>query len=567
MTGLVERVTGEGGRMGLSREGWAVLLVIAVIALFPGMFSIPPMDRDESRYAQASVQMMETGDFVDIRFQEDPRHVKPAGIYWMQVVTSLPFGGVDAPIGAHRLPSFFGALFAVIATAWAGARFFNPRVGLAAGLVLACSLMLQVEARTAKTDAMLLACAAAAQIALLHLFLRVKEAKPAFRGWPAVFWAGTGLALLVKGPIVAMVSAFTLFGYVLLKRDWRLLLKLRPLPGLALAGAIFLPWFIAINLATDFAFTTEAVGHALFGKVGEADDSHGGPFGYHTLLTPLTFWPGFVLLALGGAYAWTRRREDIVQILLVWILPAWAVFELVQTKLPHYILPTAPAIALLAAAGLDHAAGLMRRGAARWVHGVLAVVAVAAGVVLSALPGGAAAYFGGGSVLWIALATLFGALATIAIALVALRPEMGRFLAAALAGALYHASLFYGVVPSLDALWPSDRARKVVETLSGCEAVRVATAGYREPSNVFHFGTDTMLGRDGAEAAQFLAQNRACGVAVVDISETEAFAAALEAAGVEVRSVGRIDGHNAVKGRDLVLSVFVAEESQLQAPG
>jgi len=563
MNALWSRVTREGGRSGLSREGWAVLIVLAVVTLFPGMFSIPPMDRDESRYAQASIQMMETGDYVDIRFQEDPRHVKPAGFYWMQVVTSMPFGGADAPIGAHRLPSFFGALLAVIGTAWAGARLFGARAGLAAGLVLAASLMLQVEARTAKTDAVLLACAVGAQVSLLWIFLKVREAKPRFWRWPAVFWAATGLAILVKGPIVAMVTAFTALGFAVIKRDARLLLKLRPGFGVLLAGAIFLPWFLAINIATNWAFTTEAVGHAMFGKVAEADDSHGGPLGYHTLLTPLTLWPGFVLIGLGGAYALARWRDDRVRLLLLWILPAWLVFELVQTKLPHYVLPTVPAIALLMGAGLEHARGLLSARSTKAAHAVLATLAVLAGVVMTALPGAAAAYLGGASLPAIGLATLFGAVCVVGVLALARKPRLGRLAVVSVLGAGYYAALFVGVVPSIDRLWPSDRAAKIVDTLKGCEVIPVATAGYREPSNVYHFGTQTAL-TDGPGAAAHLLMHPECGVAIVDIAEAERFAQALSGTGLEVRAVGQVDGHNAVKGQDLTLSVFVTAQSALQ---
>ena len=77
----------------------------------PGFFVIPPVDRDESRYAQASRQMMETGDLVEIRFQDEARNKKPAGIYWMQVASASLLGGPDeAPIWAYRIPSLLGAI-------------------------------------------------------------------------------------------------------------------------------------------------------------------------------------------------------------------------------------------------------------------------------------------------------------------------------------------------------------------------------------------------------------------------------------------------------------------------
>src|SRR5579863_6408893 len=62
----------------------AVLIVISLASFLPGLFQIPPVDRDEARFAQATKQMIETGDYVDIRFQDEPRYKKPVGIYWLQ---------------------------------------------------------------------------------------------------------------------------------------------------------------------------------------------------------------------------------------------------------------------------------------------------------------------------------------------------------------------------------------------------------------------------------------------------------------------------------------------------
>ena len=83
-----------------SRARAAILLVfIALCAFLPGFTAIPPVDRDESRYAQASKRMMETGNYLDIRFQEQPRYLQPAGIYWLQVAAAKITGyGPTAPM-------------------------------------------------------------------------------------------------------------------------------------------------------------------------------------------------------------------------------------------------------------------------------------------------------------------------------------------------------------------------------------------------------------------------------------------------------------------------------------
>ena len=136
-----------------------LLLILLCLALFlPGFFSLPPVDRDEARFAQASRQMLETHDFVDIRFQNEGRHKKPVGIYWLQAASAALFGADR--IWAYRLPSLLGAIAAVLLTFALGSRLFAPPIGFAAAALLACSLLLNVEARQAKTDAMLLGASA-----------------------------------------------------------------------------------------------------------------------------------------------------------------------------------------------------------------------------------------------------------------------------------------------------------------------------------------------------------------------------------------------------------------------
>ena len=98
----------------------------------------------------------------------------------------------------------------------------------------------------------------------------------------------------------------------------------------------------------------------------------------------------------------------------------------------------------------------------------------------------------------------------------------------------------------------------------GGEVLDVATAGYREPSNVFNFSTDIHLGTDGADTAAYLLNHPECGLAIVDQSEDEGFRAALN--GANVRQLAELEGYNAVKGRDLTLRFYTLQTSQVQAP-
>src|SRR5215475_11064635 len=149
----------------------AVLLLAAFLAFLPGFFQIPPVDRDEARFAQATKQMIESGDFVDIRFQEENRYKKPVGIYWLQAAVvktaeALRVADARTTIWLYRIPSLLGATGAVLLTYWAALAFVSRRAAVLAGLIMATSVLLGVEARLAKTDAMLLLTTTAAMGAL-----------------------------------------------------------------------------------------------------------------------------------------------------------------------------------------------------------------------------------------------------------------------------------------------------------------------------------------------------------------------------------------------------------------
>ena len=102
-----------------------------------GLAGLPPIDRDEARFVQATKQMAETGNYIDIRLQQETRYKKPIGIYWLQsAAVALSGQGPAAPVWVYRLVSMLGIALAALATAWTGTRLFGGNAGLAAGLVV-----------------------------------------------------------------------------------------------------------------------------------------------------------------------------------------------------------------------------------------------------------------------------------------------------------------------------------------------------------------------------------------------------------------------------------------------
>src|SRR5262249_49931273 len=142
----------------------------------------------------------------------------------------------------------------------------------------------------------------------------------------------------------------------------RWLRAVRPLLGVAWFALLVLPWFLAITLRSGDSFFSESIGHDLLSKLASGQESHGAPPGFYMLLYWVTFFPGAMLTLLAVPAVWGARPRPGAQVLLAGGVPAWIVLELVVTKLPHYVLPLYPAIAILLA-GITDARMLSRN---RW---------------------------------------------------------------------------------------------------------------------------------------------------------------------------------------------------------
>src|SRR5258708_3884753 len=266
------------------------LTLCGLVFFLSGFFNIPPIDRDEAKFAQATKQMVETGDFVDIRFQDDVRYKKPVGIYWLQAATvetaaRLGLQRAQVRIWLYRVPSLIGA----------------------------------IGDRTA--------------------------------AWCWRLRTGWGLS-------------------------WMLVLVL--------------PWFIAIFWKAGDTFFADSLGGDMLSKLA-AQESHGAPPGTYLLLFWITFWPGAALAGMAAPAVWRARREPGAQYLLAWLIPSWIVFELVLTKLPHYMLPLYPAIAILTVGALERrvlSRSWLKRGAAWWfiIPAGASIIAVIGAITLTRQP-------------------------------------------------------------------------------------------------------------------------------------------------------------------------------------
>ncbi len=534
---------------------WVGLIALCLALYLPGLSALPPFDRDEARFAEATKQMLETGDYVRIEFQNEARNKKPIGAYWAEAASAELFGGADAPLAAYRLPSVLAALAAALIVYAGGRVLFDPRTAFIAASLLATALTTVVEAHLAKTDALLLAATVAAQMALAVIYLK-REASPGAIWLRAlIFWIAIGAGVLIKGPVLPLISALTIAALCLADRSWRWLAALKPFVGLPLAVLIVAPWFIAIQRATDGAFLNQAVGNDLLPKLLGAQESHGSLPGTYLALLSISFFPGSLFVFPALATAWRKRILPAERFCLAWALPAWVMFELIPTKLPHYVLPLYPALALLTArfiVGIDGARVVNRitRYLAWFGWTIWTLFAVALAGVAVALPG----------VLhqdWAspALAPALLLLAATIAALIHLRRHASiRAIGLAIGGtAAFAAMILQTVLPSIPELWLSRSAAQMVHRAAP-QGAEVAATGYAEPSLVFLLGSKILLG-DPENVAHFLRDHEQ-GLALVAAKEAFRFQDVLQQDGVAVEAIDHRRGFNYSNGKWVDLTLY-----------
>jgi 4-amino-4-deoxy-L-arabinose transferase-like glycosyltransferase len=519
------------------------------------------MDRDEARFVQASRQMMETQNYQDIYFQETPRTKKPVGIYWLQsAAVNLLSHHEKGEIWAYRVPSVLGAWAAVLLTFLFGSRMFNKRVALVAAGLLASCVMVAAEAHLGKTDAVLLCLSVMTLGSLGCFYMQSQGGKAPPRWFALLFWGGLGFSILVKGPVVPMIVLLTLITLVIWEKRARWLLGLSPTFGLLLVLAIVLPWFVSVSGGEGGGFIGKSIQEDLIPKLLGGHESHGAPPGYFTLLITATLFPASLFLWPSLVNSVKSRAQPAVRFLLAWVLPAWVMFEIVPTKLPHYTLPVYPGLVLLIAATLfsvrDKAYDRLAHKLSWIGYGLWGLIGL---VLVAGVPFIAMKHGDDGTLLW-AIPVALGAAGAVVSGMFYIRKRL--FLNAAgcsiLAMVLVYPFLFQGVMPHLNDLWISKRVHAAIDAAAPDRPAALAAAGFHEPSLVFLMGTDTIL-TTGEGAAEYLLGHPKA-IVLVDQSEAEAFENALVKQNIslqsDVETVAHITGLNYSRGKKKDITLY-----------
>ncbi len=537
---------------------WLALFVF--VLFLPGRASIPPLDRDEARYMQATSQMLDSGDYVDVRFQDQPRYLQPAGIYWLEALAvKVVHPNSQKEVWPYRIPSLLAAVGSVLLTVWIGSLLFDSYIGLLAGLFLAVSILLTAEGRMATIDTTLLFFILLAQSSVAKAWLyRLSIERLSFHV-AVIYWGAIGCGLMLKGPVILIPTLLTPLTLAWVQKDKLWWKHLRPSYGWLISLLIALPWCLAIAIVSHGQFFTNAVGTNFLGKVTSGQQAHGLPPGYYLLVFLITFWPGSLFTVWSLPFIWMERKTESVKFLLCWIIPYWVVFEIIATKLPHYILPIYPAVAILTSASLWKISEQWYGPVSRWNKGFFYLYMTLwclVGIILAV-----------GSIFWTHYMTgewfyaaMIGALTVLGligyVVYCIFRQNIQKAsLVSILASLIIYIELFVILIPALQPEWLSYKIARTINFIKPCPATVLASSSYSEPSLVFLVGKETQL-INVKKTADFLEKNKTCGLALVDRKDQKQFKTYLDKKEISVDLLGKIKGLNYSTGKKLNLGLF-----------
>ena len=538
-----------------------ILGFLALICFFSTLNIVPPLDRDESRYIQATVQMLETKDFVNINFLESPRLKKPPGIYWLQAISAVGIKNIffldSVPIWAFRIPSAIGASVSIWVTFLLGQFLFGRAQGLIAALLLMSSPIVIMESHIAKTDSVLLALFLCALYILVKIvFYEDKKLPKPSDITVFAFWIIMSFTFLIKGPIALVILLLTIISYKVLKEPINFK-DLKPIMGIILFMLIILPWFILINSGNNNDVLFNTIKKDMLLKLVSVQESHGAPPGSYLLSSMLTAWPIALFIIPSALWCFKNKDNKSVKFLLCSLIPSWLFFEIIPTKLLHYVLPLLPSFAILTAAMIiSSVKGIKFRSISEnYIFKFLSALPFLGGAIIAAGIIYIGNRYGEGltlSILLIASIYVFSSF------LCGYFLYIKSFIKAALVVIICNIialKLLIILIPNqLQKIWISERIYSQIQDKNLSEVFLLL--GYSEPSLIFRLGSQTKIVSSNNEAIDLIL-NKKINYIIIEKFYLDQFKKLSEKNGIVINAIGNsILGFNYSKGKNVEVIVM-----------
>ena len=343
--------------------GKILLLTIIYVLLWFGTLNYRHLiPSDEGRYAEMAREMLVTGDWVTPRYNGYKYFEKPPLQVWATAATFQAFGIGD---WQARLWTALTGFLTILAIGFTGARIYNPRAGWIAALVLASSPMWVISGHFNSLDMGLSAFLVAALCSLL--LAQTSHNKTSSRNWMWACWVFMALATLSKGLIGAAIPAMVFIAYSISAWDWKIWTRLRLFSGIVIYLLITAPWFVLIAQRNpeflEFFFI-----HEHLQRFTQDTHSRTGPIYYFAPLLIIGALPWVLQIPGSIAQAWQERRREFSSgwLLVCWFAIIFTFFSVSHSKLPGYIIPIFPALALLTGSRLDRLLGHTNSMALPW---------------------------------------------------------------------------------------------------------------------------------------------------------------------------------------------------------
>jgi 4-amino-4-deoxy-L-arabinose transferase-like glycosyltransferase len=360
-------------RINSTATKYAILFFGCVFFHIAGTWSLPLIDRDEPRFAEASREMIERANYIVPYFNNQLRLDKPPLTYWAQVSSYHIFGENDF---AARFPSAIAAALTALSIFVWGRRIGGEKLGWWAAIIFTLSLQTFVHAKAAVADMWLVLFVTLAYWAGSELFQRptpnsaeidqTSNLKHQTSLWWWIFYLSLGLGFLAKGPI-AWTPLLTVAVVIVYMRDPQLVRRFKFARGILLTLVVVALWGVPALIQTRGEFFTIGIGRHVVSRSFRTLEGHGASsLGMYVLLLPFYFVTVFVSFfpwsfklpwlvrklwrkRNAGVHAPAESRSAVDTYLITGIIIIFIIFTIVSTKLPHYTLPAFPPMALLLA--------------------------------------------------------------------------------------------------------------------------------------------------------------------------------------------------------------------------